>query len=88
MSMKFNLSGATRSNRIEVNGESIVQKWVEIKPTVLQRSLIHYRNHPNCQQAREALGLFSDEEIVVMTAQIPKSLWILEKEFLKSQGDD
>ena len=53
MSMKFNLSGATRSNRIEVDGKSIVQKWVKIKPTVLQRSLIHYRNHPNCQQARE-----------------------------------
>ncbi len=87
MSMKFNLSGATRSNRIEVNGQSIVQKWVEIKPTVLQRSLIHYRNHPNCQQARKALRLYSDEEIVVMTAQIPKSLWILEKEYLKSQGD-
>ena len=88
MSMKFNLSGATRSDRIVVDGKSIVQKWVEIKPTVLQRSLIHYRNHPNCQQAREALRLYSDEEIVVMTAQIPKSLWILEKEYLKSQGDD
>ena len=88
MSMKFNLSGATRSNRIEVGGKPVVQKWVEIKPTVLQRSLVHYRNHPNCQQVREALRLYSDEEIVVMTAQIPKSLWILEKEFLKSQGDD
>ena len=88
MSMKFNLSGATRSNRIMVDGQSVVQKWVEINPTVLQRSLIHYRNHPNCQQARKALRLYSDEEIVVMTAQIPKSLWILEKEFLKSKEDD
>ena len=88
MSMKFNLSGATRSNRIMVDGQSVVQKWVEINPTVLQRSLIHYRNHPNCQQARKALRLYSDEEIVVMTAQIPKSLLILEQEFLKSKEDE
>ena len=88
MSIKFNLSGGTRSNRIEVGGKSVVQKWVEIKPTILQRSLVHYRNHPNCQQARQALRLYSDEEIVVITAQIPKTWWILEKEFLKSQGDD
>ena len=88
MSMKFNLSGATRTNRIEVGGQSVVQKWVEIKPTILQRSLVHYRNHPNCQQSREALRLYSDEEIVVMTAQIPRTLWILEKDYLKLQGDD
>jgi len=88
MMMKFNLSGATRSNRIEVGGKSVVQKWVKIKPTVLQRSLVHYRNHPNCQQSRNALRLYTDEEIVVLTAQIPMTWWILEKEFLKSQGDD
>ena len=88
MSMKFNLSGATRSNRIVVDGKSIVQKWVKIKPTVLQRSLIHYRNHPNCQQSSKLSDYIPMREIVVMTAQIPKSLWILEKEFLKSQGDD
>ena len=88
MSMKFNLSGATRSNRIEVGGKPVEQKWVEIKPTVLQRSLVHYRNHPNCQQAREALRLYTDEEIEVLTAQIPKTWWILKKEFLQSQGDD
>ena len=88
MSMKFNLSGAIRTNRIEVGGQSVVQKWVEIKPTILQRSLVHYRNHPNCQQSREALRLYSDEEIVVMTAQIPRTLWILEKDYLKLQGDE
>ena len=88
MRMKFNLSGETRTNRINVEGRSRKQKWVEIKPTVLQRSLAHYRNHPNCKNARAALRLYTDEEIAVMTAQIPTTWWMLEKDYLKTQGEE
>ena len=88
MGMKFNLTGETRTNRIDVDGRSRKQKWVEIKPTVLQRSLAHYRNHPNCQHARAALRLYTDEEIEAMVSQIPKTWWMLEKDYFKTQGDE
>ena len=79
-------SGATRSNRIEVDGKSIVQKWLKSSQQFCREALftiaiILIANKPR------SLRLYSDEEIVVMTAQI-LVIVILEKEFLKSQGDD
>lgn len=88
MRMKFNLTGVTRNGSTNVDGRSRKQKWVEINPTVLQRNLAHYRNHPNCKDARATLRLYTDEEIALMTAQIPSTWWMLEKDYLKTQGDE
>ena len=79
-------SGATWSNRIEVIGNLLYKSGLKSSQQFC-REAFHIANILIGQQVCEALGLYSDEEIVVMTARDPKSLCILEKEF-KSQGDD
>ena len=85
--MRLNLTGNTRSSNIEVDGRSKKQTYLEIKPTLLQALLMHYRRHPNDKSARHALRLYSDEEIDNFLAVLPETLWISEKEYQRREKE-
>jgi len=52
-----------------------------IAPTILQRSLAHYRMHPTDSVGRQALSLYSDEEISELTSQLPETWWVSQRFF-------
>jgi len=58
-----------------------------IAPTILQRSLAHYRNQPRDMVGRQALSLYSDEEISELTSQLPETWWVSQRFFDAHQGE-
>lgn len=87
MITRLALTGNTRSRNVDVDGRSKKQTFLEIKPTLLQRLLMHYRNHPNDSCARDALRLYTDEQITEFFATLPESLWISEKEYQRREKE-